>query len=138
MEMKFRVKDFSNIRKVLRREGARLIDKRSEKYVYLDSGKLRSTRGKLYFVKIKKKRNFFELSYTMIDRKTYEKKLRSSKKRKVVVNKRHIYVLGKIDVSLNEMKAGKFVILDGPKNSVAAAVRKLKLKDVVKKQFSEL
>ena len=120
MELKFRVKDFKEIKKMIRQLKAKLIDSRTELYNYLDSeNKLQVTKGKYYRVSIKKKRNLFQLTYKMIDKDTYNKTLKKSGVIKTLRNKRHIYRVDSVDVSLNSMKIGKFVISDGKKNDVA-------------------
>src|SRR3989338_1303168 len=110
MELKFHVKNFSEAIRFLRSHKAKLVDRRTERYIYLDSGKLKESKRKYYFVNIRKKNNFFVLRYKQINKDTYNRKLKKSKSRKLIVNKRQNYLLERVEISLNEMNIGKFVI----------------------------
>ena len=115
-----------------------MVDRRTERYIYLDSGKLKESKRKYYFVNIRKKNNFFELRYKQIGKDTYNGKLKKSKKKKLIVNNRQNYLLGRVEISLNKMKVGKFVILNGSKKDILSMSKKIKLKNLVNKPFSEL
>jgi len=139
MELKFRVKDFSSIRREIKKLRAKLIDKRTENYIYLKSGnKLQRTKRKFYFVIIKKRRNFFELKYKQITKNEYNKILKKEKIKKILSNKRQIYKLNSTQLSFNWMKIGNYVILDGKKKGVLNLSKNLRLKNPVTKLFSDL
>lgn len=137
MELKFRVRDFNQIRKVIKKLGAKLIDERTEHYVYLKSGnKLQKMKRKYYFVRIRKKGIFFRLAYLKISKHEYDKILKKEIVKRKLNNKREIWKVYSIVVSLNQMEVGKFVILEGNRSSALA--KKLGLKNIVTKPFSDL
>ena len=138
MELKFRTRDFSKFKKYLKESNAKHIENSIEHYIYLKSGnKLTNIRDKYFFVKITKQNNFFKLRRRKIDRKNYNR-IKKSEAKIILDNKRQIYKYSSTMISLNEMKVGKFVILDGTKQGVLQLAKLLKLKNPVTKPFSEL
>jgi len=137
MELKFRVTDFSKIKKFMK--SAKLVDKRIEHYVYLkDGSKLQKTEEKFYLVSIKKRANMFALNHREITQNQYNKIKRNSEIKRILSNKRQIYKLGRMKISFNQLEVGKFVILDGTRKDSSVLARKLGLKRLVTKPFSDL
>jgi hypothetical protein len=135
MELKFGVKDFSQIRKSLKENNARFLYRRKERYTYLKNGdKLTTYKGKYFYVTIKKKNNMFILKKTSITKNIYQSLLPNTKR--ILNNSKSVYKIGLIEISLNEMEVGKFVIIDG-KNPIHLS-KALQLKNQITKPFSEL
>ena len=136
MELKFRVNNFSRIRKSLKENDARFLCRRKEIYIYLkDGNKLTRYQGKYFYVTIRKKNSMFLLKKRKITKKEHQF-LISRGIKKILNNSRLIYKIGSTEISTNEMEVGKFVILDGGRNIQFA--KKLGLRNRITKPFSEL
>jgi len=141
MELKFRIRNFSKLKLFLKDNDVIFIGKAVEYYTYLKNGeKLQKTEGNYYLVSIRRHGNFFDLRYKKITKKRYNEILKSEEVLKRIKNRRYVYKLNDSKISLNEMKAGKFVIIEGKKNDIIRLSKKLNLpkKYVVARPFHKL
>ncbi len=139
MEMKFRVADFEGVKDYLLQKRAKPVSKHTDHYIYLNSGnKLTYSDGLYFFVVIKKKGKCFLLKKQIISRKAFETLKIKYGVKKTIKNRQEIYNTDKIILSLNTMKIGNFIILDGNKNNITKTAKALGLKNPITKPFSEV
>ena len=139
MELKFRVRNFSKLKIILKKNNARFVENVTENYDYLKGNKkLKKVKGRFYLGSVKRKGKFFELRHRKIGKKKYEEIRKNYRVLKSVRNKRRIYKLNNSEISLNQVKEGRFVIFEGNKRNIEKLAKKLGLKKHVTKTFGKI